>query len=61
MDTIKFYNGVEAPTLSYGTWLIKNSDAANCVKLALKSMATDILIPLKHTATKSELDKALEN
>ena len=36
MDTIKFYNGVEAPTLAYGTWLIKDSDAANCVKLALK-------------------------
>ena len=36
MDTIKFYNGVEAPTLAYGTWLIKNSDACECVKLALK-------------------------
>ncbi len=36
METIKFYNGVVAPTLSYGTWLIKNEDAARCVKLALK-------------------------
>ena len=36
MEKIRFYNGVEAPTLAYGTWLINNSDAANCVKLAIK-------------------------
>ena len=36
MKTIKFYNGVVAPTLAYGTWLIKNEDASKCVQLALK-------------------------
>ena len=36
MKTIKFSNGVVAPTLAYGTWLIKDSDAAECVKTALK-------------------------
>ena len=29
-------NGVKVPSLSYGTWLIKNSNAKECVKLALK-------------------------
>ena len=28
-------NGVKAPALAYGTWLIKNENAANCVKMAL--------------------------
>lgn len=36
MKTIKLYNGVEAPTLAYGTWLIKDKDASNCVQIALK-------------------------
>ena len=36
MEKIKFSNGVEAPTLAYGTWLISNENAANCVKLAIK-------------------------
>ena len=30
-------NGVKAPALAYGTWLIKNEDAANCVKMALEA------------------------
>ena len=29
-------NGKEIPTLAYGTWLIKNEDAAECVKNALE-------------------------
>ena len=28
-------NGVKAPSLAYGTWLIKNEVAANCVRMAL--------------------------
>ena len=35
MKTFKLSNGVEAPALAYGTWLIKNENAANCVKMAL--------------------------
>ena len=30
-------NGVKAPALAYGTWLIKNENAANCVKMALEA------------------------
>ena len=30
-------NGVKAPALAYGTWLIKNEDAARCVKMALEA------------------------
>ena len=37
MKTVKLNNGVEAPTLAYGTWLIKNENAANCVKMALEA------------------------
>ena len=29
--------GVKAPALAYGTWLIKNEDASNCVKMALEA------------------------
>ena len=35
MKNFKLHNGVEAPALAYGTWLIKNENAANCVKMAL--------------------------
>ena len=37
MKEFKFHNGVKAPALAYGTWLIKNEDAANCVKMALEA------------------------
>ena len=37
MKTFKLSNGVEAPALAYGTWLIKNENAANCVKMALEA------------------------
>ena len=30
-------NGQKAPALAYGTWLIKNEDAANCVKMAIEA------------------------
>ena len=30
-------NGLKAPALAYGTWLIKNEDACNCVKMALEA------------------------
>ena len=30
-------NGMKAPALAYGTWLIKNENAANCVKMALEA------------------------
>ena len=30
-------NGVKAPALAYGTWLIKNENAANCVRMALEA------------------------
>ena len=36
MKTMKLMNGVEIPTLAYGTWLIKNEDAEECVKTAIK-------------------------
>lgn len=35
-------NGVKVPDLAYGTWLIKNEDAAECVKLAIKHGYTHI-------------------
>lgn len=37
MKEFKFHNGVKAPALAYGTWLIKNENAANCVKMALEA------------------------
>lgn len=37
MDKIILNNGLEVPTLAYGTWLIKNEDACNCVKMALEA------------------------
>lgn len=37
MDQIKLYNGQYVPTLAYGTWLIPNDKAANCVKMALEA------------------------
>ena len=30
-------NGNKVPSLAYGTWLIKNENAANCVKMALEA------------------------
>lgn len=30
-------NGNKVPALAYGTWLIKNENAANCVKMALEA------------------------
>ena len=36
MDKIRFHNGVEAPTLAYGTWLINDKDAEGCVETALR-------------------------
>ena len=30
-------NGQKAPALAYGTWLIKNENAANCVKMAIEA------------------------
>ncbi len=36
MKELTLQNGVKIPTLGYGTWLIKNKDAANCVKMALE-------------------------
>ena len=36
MNKIKLANGLEVPTLAYGTWLIKDSDAEECVKTALE-------------------------
>ena len=35
-NIIRLYNGVETPVLAYGTWLIKNENAAECVKTALE-------------------------
>ena len=37
MKEIVLHNGVKAPALAYGTWLIKNENAANCVKMALEA------------------------
>lgn len=36
MKTFKLANGKDIPTLAYGTWLIKQKDAAECVKNALE-------------------------
>lgn len=35
MKVITLMNGVEVPVIGYGTWLIKNKDACECVKNAL--------------------------
>ena len=35
MENLILHNGIKIPSLAYGTWLIKNEDAANCVKMAL--------------------------
>lgn len=35
MKELVLHNGNKIPTLAYGTWLIKNKDAANCVKMAI--------------------------
>ena len=37
MKEFVLHNGVKAPALAYGTWLIKNENAANCVKMALEA------------------------
>ena len=47
-------NGVKAPALAYGTWLIKNEDAANCVKMALEA-------GYRHIDTAQAYGKVLEN
>ena len=36
MNSFKLSNGKIAPALAYGTWLIKNEDAAECVRTALE-------------------------
>ena len=33
----KLSNGIKAPALAYGTWLINNKEAANCVKMAIEA------------------------
>lgn len=37
MDQIKLYTGQNVPMLAYGTWLIPNDKACNCVKMALEA------------------------
>lgn len=37
MKELTLNNGNKIPTLAYGTWLIKNKDAAKCVELALNA------------------------
>ena len=37
MDEFKLSNGVIAPTLAFGTWLIPNDKAANCVRMAIEA------------------------
>ena len=37
MKDFELLNGNKAPALAYGTWLIKNENAANCVKMALEA------------------------
>lgn len=37
MDQIKLYTGQDVPMLAYGTWLIPNDKACNCVKMALEA------------------------
>lgn len=35
MEKMKLHNGNKIPSLAFGTWLIKNEDAARCVQMAL--------------------------
>ena len=37
MKDFELLNGNKVPALAYGTWLIKNENAANCVKMALEA------------------------
>lgn len=37
MNQIKLYTGQYVPMLAYGTWLIPNDKACNCVKMALEA------------------------
>lgn len=37
MKDLMLHNGNKIPVLAYGTWLIKNENAANCVKMALEA------------------------
>ena len=37
MNEFKLSNGVIAPSLAFGTWLIPNDKAANCVRMALEA------------------------
>ena len=37
MNEFKLSNGVIAPALAFGTWLIPNGKAANCVRMALEA------------------------
>ena len=37
MKEFTLNNGVKAPALAYGTWLIENENATNCVKMALEA------------------------
>ncbi len=37
MDGFKLSNGIKAPTLAFGTWLIPNDKAANCVRMAIQA------------------------
>ena len=37
MKEFELLNGNMVPALAYGTWLIKNENAANCVKMALEA------------------------
>ncbi|MCR5184656.1 MAG: aldo/keto reductase [Bacilli bacterium] len=42
MDELELLNGVKIPIIGYGTWLIKNKDATNCVKMAIEAGYTHI-------------------
>ena len=37
MKDFILHNGVKAPALAFGTWLIKNENAANCVRMAIEA------------------------
>ena len=37
MDEFKLSNGITAPALAFGTWLIPNDEAANCVRMAIEA------------------------
>ena len=37
MNEFKLSNGVVAPALAFGTWLIPNDKAANCVRMAIEA------------------------